>query len=455
MTLKDLKKFIQERSGLFVIAAIALVAFISVSTVWLLKPDYVVVSKESTEAAQADILATLAQWNIPYRIDTKEGAIEVKQEDLALARIHLAEAGIQNRNGVGFELFDHADYGMSEFSQKINYQRALEGELSRSIMTLREIKYARVHLTLKKPSFYQNAQEQPKASVIVHMRPNMVLNAQEVQGIQNLVASAVDGIQKEKVTVLDEEGRLLNVDEDGAPTDRMQASEKLELELQRKAEQLLQHSVGVSGAFVSVRVQMNFDHVKSVREQPLQREGNVVVREKQHSTSAESQDENEGKHSQSTREVEYAVGQERSETEYSVGRIERVSVGVALSSPLSDGGMDEMRNILSAALGLNEERGDRLEIAYIQAVVPNEQPLTNLHTDQKVEDDNVQATDTDAPPKFTKVWIGLTILLAIAFLWSIYDMRRMRTVGFKSAPMSHGEREQLLQDLRRWVQEER
>jgi len=203
-----LMKAFAGRSAVF-FAGLAMIGVLLVLAVWwVLRPSYVPLYKEATEASQADILATLSQWQVPYRINAKEGVIEVPEEKIGAARIHLAEAGIPTRAGVGFELFDKADYGMSEFSQKINYQRALEGELARSVMSINEVKFARVHLTLKKSGLYQSAEEQAKASVIVRLKPNAALNSKQVQGIQQLVASAVEGMTLEHVVVLDEEGPL-------------------------------------------------------------------------------------------------------------------------------------------------------------------------------------------------------------------------------------------------------
>lgn len=451
-----LMKAFEGRSAVF-LGGLAMIGVLLVLAIWwVLRPSYVPLYKEATEASQADILATLSQWQVPYRINAKEGVIEVPEEKIGAARIHLAEAGIPTRAGVGFELFDKADYGMSEFSQKINYQRALEGELARSVMSINEVKFARVHLTLKKPGLYQNSEEQAKASVIVRLKPNAELNSKQVQGIQQLVASAVEGMTLEHVVVLDEEGRALSAgDGVAAMPERMQLASRIEAELQQKAAQLLQRSFGSHGAQVSVRVLMNFDRIKSVREQPIVSEVSpAILREKQLSSSTGNTGESEGKRSQSTREVDYVVGKERSEVEHAIGSIERVSVGVVLAVAQSESVMQEVQHLLEAALGLDTKRGDQLVIAYMP---PN---LAGNDFAASMTAPVVSGSEMPLPESTRQPWLLwglglLTIVLFVSLLVTWMRPERRNPARTHVALMAPAEREQLLVDLQRWLQEGR
>ncbi|MBA4151906.1 MAG: flagellar M-ring protein FliF [Acinetobacter sp.] len=455
MSEQKFSELIAERSLLFITGAIAIAILLIVAIWWVMKPSYVPLHKEATESSQADMLAILSQWQVPYRINVKEGLIEVPSEHIGQARIHLAEAGIPTRSGVGYELFDKADYGMSEFSQKINYQRALEGELARSVMTISEVKFARVHLTLKRAGLYQADADHPKASVIVRLRPNVVLNTKQVQGIQHLVASAVDGMTQEHVVILDEEGRALSAgDGVAAIPERFQLSMGLERELQDKVMQLLQRSFGTQGAQVSVRVLMNFDRVKSVSELPVVTGQSPILREKQLSSNT-SGDEAVQARNQQTREVEYVVGKQRSETEHAVGVIERVSVGIVLSVPQSDEVMNEMQRVLEAALGMSPSRGDTLVITYMP---PN---LSDASAADYVEG-AVSSSPTTLPTSTLSMtenskqyWLaaglalfGLFLAVSCVLLW-----RENRKQSTHMTRLSVDEREQLVMDLRRWLQE--
>ncbi|MDZ4298829.1 MAG: flagellar basal-body MS-ring/collar protein FliF [Moraxellaceae bacterium] len=455
MSEQKFSELVAGRSTLFMAGVGVIAVLLIVAIWWVMKPSYVALHKEATESSQADILAILSQRQVPYRINAKEGLIEVPAEHIGQARIHLSEAGIPTRTGVGYELFDNADYGMSEFSQKINYQRALEGELARSVMTISEVKFARVHLTLKRAGFYQAEVDKPKASVIVRLRPNAMLNTKQVQGIQHLVASAVEGMTLEHVVILDEEGRALSAgDGVAAMPERFQLAKGLEDELQDKVTQLLQRSFGAQGAQVSVRVLMNFDRVKSVSELPVVSGQSPVLREKQ-LTSSTSGEEAAQARNQQTREVEYVVGKQRSETEHAVGVIERVSVGIVLSVPQSDEVMKEMQRVLEAALGLSAHRGDTLVITYMPPDFAADQAKAESMTLPAVTGvlPNPAATiAVDARQQWLIVLVSV-LLFVLVFYWWTWTRNRSADQKQLVVRLNTEERDQLVTDLRRWLQE--
>ena len=463
---QSLSRSLTSRSGLFIAGLILIIGLFAFAAWWLFRPSYVALYKDASEASQAEILATLGQLQLPYRINAKEGLIEVPAETVAAARMHLAESGIPTRAGVGFELFDQADYGMSEFSQKINYQRALEGELARTVMSISEVQYARVHLTFKKAGLYQHAEEQAKASVIVRLRADARLNTQRVRGIQQLVASAVEGMDYERVVVLNEDGQLLS-QADGAATapEYLQMATQIERDLQAKAEHLLRRPLGSAGAEISVRVQMNFDRIKSVRELPLGGGKESLRHAKEVSSSDSSEGNADSKRTQNTRETEYVIGKERAEIEHAAGKIERISVGVVLTAALADEDVKEMRNLLEAALGLDAQRGDQLVIAYIPenplaTVAVEPAPLSEAPTAATVEQADAVADELSAQSPAATPWLRLSVAalaaaLSVALLL-VWSRNRRRQVSVIAQPrLSSVEREQLLVDLRRWLVEGR
>jgi len=454
--------FKENPAGL-VIGLIAILLFIFFSVWWLLSPTYVPLSKAVSETSQSEIITALTHAQIPYQINPKDGLIEVTENNLNAARMQLAQAGIPAHAGLGYELFDHADYGMSEFTQKINYQRALEGELARTIMSMKEVRQARVHLTLKKNTLYQTAKEAAKASVVIKMHPNSSLNSTQVLGIQQLVASAVEGLIQEDVVVLNENGQMLSVSDGvSAVPDRLQLASKIEHDLQNKAEQLLERSFGIDNIYVSVRVQMNFDKMTTIRERPLPMAGakeGLVIREKESHSNSGSNDNvddvdetAQNNHSQDNSEKEYAVGKEHSQVEYATGKIENISVGVVLSPSVSNVGVERIQSLLETTLGLNAARGDRISIAYLPLAImkQNSADATKsapvLNVDNNIGDKKVSIS--------VIFWLGLSGLIILTMLGLFFWLRTSSKPKVTAIPpLSQLEREQLLKDLRHWLQE--
>lgn len=444
------------KSGLprsLVLGVAALVVFFAAGVWWLLQPSYVTLFQSGVESARADVTTLLMARGMPYQ-QGADGAIEVRREDLAAARALMVEAGLPAKPDTGYELFDNADYGMSEFTQKINYQRALEGELARSIMGLREVRAARVHLTPRRNSLYGAQQEGAKASVVLQLHTGAMLARKQVAGIQQLVASSVEGLAPEAVVVIDEAGLPLSADlAYGALDDRWQLASRIEGELQAKVQQVLDATYGASNARASVRVQLNFDRVRSVKELPVAGDGEgngIVVREKQQQTS-DSRKEAEGGgvngRSEQTDEVEYMVGKDHSEVEYSPGRIERITVGVVLSDRLPNVDSKALGELLTATLGLSEARGDRLSIA----LMPMQAPAADGVSAAPVATAPARAARA---PELSPWWALAAGLLAGIFTTALvaWRWRTQPAPAPAAAPAaSAAEREQLLQDIRAWL----
>lgn len=462
MDTQDTKGTMMERSRWFWLAVAVLACLLAGLAWWIYRPTYTALYRNASEVDQATILATLEQWRVPYRINAAEGVIEVPSEQLANARMRLVETGVPARQGIGFELFDQADYGMSEFSQKINYQRALEGELARTIMSIAEVQSARVHLTFRKASLYQKESEQPKASVVVRLRSGETLDAGRVRGIQQLIASAVEGMDQEHVVVLDENGHLLSLgDALMSVPEHLQAAARLEGALRDKALGLLAGTFGASSAKVSVRVQLNFDRVKSVKETPFQPAGkNTVQREKQNRTAESSSGESNSKREQSSKETDFALGLERAEVEHAAGRVERISVGVVLPEALAKDVITDLRQLLEAALGLDEARGDRIVITYLpgsapdlsSSIVPESNSTPNVSSAASYAEETMRAKEASVLDQSTLLLIIGGSTGCVLFLWLLWRGTR-RAPATQAARLSSIEREQLLQDVQRWLQE--
>jgi flagellar M-ring protein FliF len=170
------------------------------------KPLYSGVAPEDAGA----IIQKIKESGIEYRLSDSGGVISVPSASVAELRIQLAAAGLPKTGRIGFELFDKTTFGTTEFVEHVNYGRALEGELERSVMTLAAVQEARIHLTFSKDSVFIESREPAKASVILKIRPGMALSAYNVAAIQQLVASSVEGLNADGVSVVDTQGELLS-----------------------------------------------------------------------------------------------------------------------------------------------------------------------------------------------------------------------------------------------------
>jgi len=184
-----------DRARLAFAAGVLLIAIVvGVAVWWIMHPPYGVLFRDLREADAAEITATLGQMQVPYRLTDEGKAILVPSEQVYETRMKLVSQGVPKGGSVGFELFKDSDYGVTEFAQKVNFQRALQGELERTIASLEEVASARVHMTIRRTDLFEPDQDPSKASVTLSLRPDKHLDAREVAGIQRLIASAVDGL---------------------------------------------------------------------------------------------------------------------------------------------------------------------------------------------------------------------------------------------------------------------
>ena len=170
------------------------------------RPLYSALAPEDAAA----VLAKVRESGTEFRLADNGTVVLVPSGKVAELRLQLAAAGVPKSGRIGFELFDKTNFGASDFAEQVNYHRALEGELERSVMSLAEVEQARVHITFPKESIFLESHQPAKASVLVKLRPGSQLSAQNVAAICQLAASAVDGLVPEAVSVLDMRGNLLN-----------------------------------------------------------------------------------------------------------------------------------------------------------------------------------------------------------------------------------------------------
>ena len=226
------------------------------------KPLYTNLSGEDAGA----LVAKLKETGVEYRLADNGTSILVPSEKVAEARIALAVAGLPKSGRIGFELFDKANFGASDFTEQVNYHRAIEGELERSVMSIREVEQARVHVTMAKDSLYTESRQPAKASVLVKLRPGARLSPQNIAAICQLTASAVPELAVEQVSLVDTNGTLLNRPRKGGAGDGSEGSEaaleyrkSVEKELQNKIAATLEPLLGLEHFRAGVSAEVDLD----------------------------------------------------------------------------------------------------------------------------------------------------------------------------------------------------
>lgn len=243
--------------------ALAVVAAIWLALSSVRNPaEYRVLYSNLSESDGAAILAALEQQNVPYKFTEGGGAIMVPQEALYETRLKLAGQGLPKAANVGFELLDNQKFGTSQFVEQVNYVRALEGELARSVASLDQVKSARVHLAIPKQTAFVREREDPTASVVVELFPGRVLDDAQTAAITRLVSSSVPRLQPKNVSVVDTEGALLAPSpnrNDGLDASQLRYTSELENALNRRLAELLEPIAGSEGFRAQVAVDLDFD----------------------------------------------------------------------------------------------------------------------------------------------------------------------------------------------------
>jgi flagellar M-ring protein FliF len=235
--------------------------------------DFGVLFNNLTQEDAGEIVNKLKGKKVPYRLENNGTAILVPKSELYEQRLLLASEGLPKGGGVGFEIFDRQDLGATNFVQHLNYQRALQGELARTIAGMPEILEARVHIVTPKESLFIEDQKEPSASVALKLRPGRTLSPAQVDAVVNLVASAVAGLHPTKITVVDLKGRILSKPQDrqgfqGLTTGQLTLQRQVEESYEHKVQELFDKILGANKSFVRVSTELDFQKI-DLREESL------------------------------------------------------------------------------------------------------------------------------------------------------------------------------------------
>lgn len=418
----------------------ALIAILAVAILWTREPEWRVLFANTSDRDGGAIIAALSQMNVPYRFAPGGAAILVPEERVHDVRLKLASQGLPRGGTVGFELLENQKFGVTQFQERLNFQRGLEGELARSIQSIAAVQAARVHLALPTQNGFLREQQKPSASVLLSLHPGRQIDRAQVAGIVHLVASSVPNLSPKQVSVVDHTGALLSSESDAAPNglDATQLNyvRNIEATLNRRVLDIVEPIVGAGNVRAQVTVDVDFTQSESTAEQyrPNQGAEPAAVRSQQRieapagdaalaqgvpgalsnqppqattapvngaaqvtraagaATGADAAGAEGGTASNMRREsvTNYEVDKTVRVTRNATGTIQRLSAAVVVDhrrsidengkvirTPLS---ADELRNVQSLvreAIGFNAERGDSINVVNA--------PFTEIEAPEEIE----------------------------------------------------------------------
>lgn len=251
------------------------------------QPDYKVLFSNLSDKDGGAIVAQLSTLNVPYQYTEGGGAILIPADRVHDVRLKLATQGLPKGSVTGFELMENTRFGITQFQERLNFQRGLEGELTRSIQALSSVQNARIHLALPNQNGFFREQQKPSASVLVTLHPGRFLDRAQIAGIVHLVASSVPEIQPSAVSVLDDTGKLLSQSPDGngsvVDVQKLMYTQQIEQQYTRRILDILEPVVGKNNVRAQVTADMDFSQTESTSEQhrPNQSPESSVVRSQQ------------------------------------------------------------------------------------------------------------------------------------------------------------------------------
>lgn len=462
-----LSKFTINQRMIILVALAGSVAGLIALTLWTQQPDMQVLFSNLGSEDAAAIIDKLKETKVPYETTGGGSTVLVPSEQVHDLRLQLATQGLPHGGGVGFEIFDRTSIGMSEFVQKLNYRRALQGELARTIAQMPEVERARVHLAIPERRLFASEQEKARGSVILSLRNGQQLSQVQVQGVIHLVSSSVEGLQARDVTVVDGHGRMLSAtatDEAAGLTNaQLDYQRSIEKDVETRIQTMLERIVGANKAVVRVSSVVDFRKVETTEER--YDPNSQVVRSEQRgqekangsngvgggvpgvqsnvppntdleppqTSSTNSQTKNET--------VNYEISRTVSKIVEPVGVIKQLSVAVLVDgiyepvkagegegtstdtqaaarkyTPRSEEDIKRIEDIVKKAMGFSAERQDQVQVVNVQFGTGPEEP---------------QSMVAEAVEEGHKAWLpylryGVGILLfAVIFLFVVRPLLAM------------------------------
>lgn len=409
---------VQQKLTLGVLLATA-IALLAGAWMWSQTPDFRVLYANMNERDGGAIIAAIQQLNVPYKFVDGSGAIMVPADKVHEVRLKLASQGLPKGGPSGFELMENPKFGTSQFLEQVNYQRALEGELARSIQSVSAVQGARVHLALSKPTVFVREQQKPSASVVLNVHPGRALEPAQVSAIVHLVASSVPDLPVKNVTVIDQNGTLLSSAGQNTPPGldpgQLRYVAELEQGYAKRVEAILAPVLGVANVRAEVTADVDFSQTERAEEvyRPNGNPAEAAVRSQQNTESTSTNGAGataggvpgatsnqppanptapvngqpaptppggaaapaQNVNAQKNATVNYEVDKTIRHVRQPLGGLKRVSVAVVVNhrkevdsagkatlKPLSEPELAKITDLVKEAVGYNKERGDTVSV---------------------------------------------------------------------------------------------
>lgn len=390
------------------------------------EPNYSVLFTNLSQEDAGKAIEYLQSEKIPYQVDEADQTIRVPKEKVYEARLALAGKGVPSSGVIGYEIFDKNTMGMSDFMQKLNFKRALEGELSRTIMQQAGVEAARVHIVFPAKSVFKDEQKEPTSSVVLKLSSGAGLSQQNIQAIANLVAGSVEGLRPEKVTIVDTKGNLLTRNQDdgsfGVTTGKQyELKSAVENYLASKAQTILDNVLGYGNSVIRINADIDFNQIEKTMEL-YDPETQVAISEqtiKSESGGKSISDSNVVLTENTT--TNYEVSKTVQRVIEGAGNIKRLTLAAVINGvtkeikqgeevkkviePRTDEQMKKLEEIIKQAVGFNAERNDEVSVVTM--------PFETQEMDDLTETDNALFMPIN---DLSNVILSLTAIAAVMLL---------------------------------------
>ena len=457
-----------NRKMLLLIVGVIVIAISSITYLWLKDDNYGVLFSNLNDKDGGEIISQLDKLNIPYKFSSSGTTILIPQNQIYNTRLRIAQQGLPKGGAIGFELLDKESFGMSQFNEQINYQRALEGELSRTIAIISSVDDARVHLAMPKPSLFVRERKFPSASVALTLLPGRALSQGQIDAIIHLISSSVPELQADKVTIIDQKGNLLTGEryrDSNVNIAQLEYSERIENLIRERVEKIIIPILGQQNVKVQVNADIDFSRQESTSEiyDPNSDASNQTIRSKQQIEnsqlassniiggvpgalsnqpvptpsapidgeldSKDKDDKQKMYHLQSNKTLNFEVNRQVIHSKIPEGRIKRLSVAVLVNYKfisadeitsaneensekeavekwvkLDQEELTHIEALARQAMGFSDLRGDSLTVA-------------NLKFTDQIEDENAAMVFLQKHEVFDMLKVAIKYLIYILILW--------------------------------------
>lgn len=390
------------RRAMLALTGGALVALALLLFSWSSSTNYVTLYSGLDAADSGRIVDQLRSQGVPFEIAAGGQSVTVPQSRVDELRIDFAAQGLPEGGHVGFELFDGNAFTATDFVQRLNFQRGLQGELARTIETFTTVELARVHIVLPERSLFVSDQRPATASVVLKMRPGRALGADQVAGVAHMVSGAVEGLEKSAITIIDTSGRVLFDGRDlegdgsaGSGGSQLAIQRAYEQGIERDVQQLLDQALGAGLSVVRVRAILNFDRLETETESFSPGDGDAAVQRSSTTVTesysaagdattgavpgavanipgadtslpaAAADGEASTNYTRTETTTNFEVSRTLTRSARAVGDVERLSVSLLLDDSVTEEQGASLMEVVSAAAGIDAERGDTVALTRI------------------------------------------------------------------------------------------